>query len=103
MGKEILTFANIEKNKFYRNKTPIFLKDVGIEKILVCNKISFGKKTINTLLVTCIIILKLMFKICSKEMIYTTREFFLLVVVYLVFICLFVYSNSTFSTKNGFF
>ena len=28
MGKEILTFGNIEfeKNKFYRNKTPIFLK-----------------------------------------------------------------------------
>ena len=26
MGKEILTFGNIEneKNKFYRNKTPIF-------------------------------------------------------------------------------
>ena len=47
MGKEILTFRNIEieKNKFYRNKTPIFLKDVDIEKVLVSNKISFGEKS----------------------------------------------------------
>ena len=36
-GKEILTFDNIEieRNKFYRNKTPVFLKDVDIEKVLV--------------------------------------------------------------------
>ena len=46
MGKEILTFGDIvvEKNKFYRNKTPIFLKDVDIEKVLVSNKISVGEK-----------------------------------------------------------
>ena len=46
MGKEILTFRDIEieKNKFYRNKTPIFLKDVDIEKVLISNKISFGEK-----------------------------------------------------------
>ena len=45
-SKEILTFRNIEveKNKFYRNKTHIFLKDVDIEKVLVSNKISFGEK-----------------------------------------------------------
>ena len=45
MGKEILTFGNIEikKNKFYRNKS-IFFKDEDIEKILVSNKISFGEK-----------------------------------------------------------
>ena len=30
----------------------IFLKDVDIEKVLISNKISFGEKTINTLLVT---------------------------------------------------
>ena len=43
MGKEILMFGDIEieKNNFYRNKTPIFLKDVDIEKVLVCNKICF--------------------------------------------------------------
>ena len=43
MGKVILTFE-IEKNKFYCNKTPIFLGDVDIEKILVSNNISFGEK-----------------------------------------------------------
>ena len=34
----------IEKNRFYRNKTPIFLKDVDTEKVLVSNKISFCEK-----------------------------------------------------------
>ena len=45
MGKEILTFGNIEikKNKFYHNKS-IFFKDEDIEKILVSNKISFREK-----------------------------------------------------------
>ena len=30
MSKEILTFGNIEieKNKFYRHESPIFLKDI---------------------------------------------------------------------------
>ena len=34
MGKEILTFGNIEieKSQFFRHKTPIFLEDVDIEK-----------------------------------------------------------------------
>ena len=46
MGKEVLTFGNIEieKNKFYRHKTPIFFGNVDIEKVLVSNKISFGEK-----------------------------------------------------------
>ena len=46
MGKEVLTFGDIEieKNKFYSNKTPTFLKDANIEKVLVSNKISFGEK-----------------------------------------------------------
>ena len=46
MGKEILTFDNIEiqKNKFYRYKSPIFKKDVDIEKVLVSHKISSGGK-----------------------------------------------------------
>ena len=34
----------IKKNKFCRNKTPIFVKHVNIEKLLVSNKISFGEK-----------------------------------------------------------
>ena len=47
-GKEILRFGyiGIQKNKFYRNKTPIYKKDGGIEEVLVSDKISFGKRTI---------------------------------------------------------
>ena len=61
MGKEILTFEDfkIEKNKLCRHKTPIFMEDVDFEKVLVSNKISFGGKNINTLLVTCIMLIKL--------------------------------------------
>ena len=61
MGKEILMFGDIkiEKSKAYHHNTPIFLKDVDIEKVLVSNKISFSEKTIITLLVTCIMIVKL--------------------------------------------
>ena len=46
MGKEFLTFEDIEieKNKFYHHKTPIFLGDVDIEKVLASNKISLGEK-----------------------------------------------------------
>ena len=35
MGKQILRFGDIEieRKQFYRNKTPIFLKDVDIEKV----------------------------------------------------------------------
>ena len=61
MGKETLTFGDIEikKNRFYRHKSPIFLKDVDIEKALVSNKVSAGEKNYKTLLVTCIMIAKL--------------------------------------------
>ena len=48
----------IEKNRFYHNKIPILLKDVDIDKLSVSNKISMVKK-INTLLVTCIMVIKL--------------------------------------------
>ena len=46
MGKEILMLGDIqiEKNKFYHHKSPIFLQDVDIEKILVSNKISSDEK-----------------------------------------------------------
>ena len=60
MGKEILAFGaiEIEKNKFYRHKSPIILKYEGIEKVLVSNKVSFGEKNIDTFLVTCMMIKK---------------------------------------------
>ena len=47
MGKEMITFDDIkiEKHKFLRYKSPIFLEDVDINNVLVSNKISFGDKT----------------------------------------------------------
>ena len=61
MGAEILTFGNseIEKSKFYHHKSPIFLGDVNTEKLLVSSKIFFGEKTITTLSVTCVMVIKL--------------------------------------------
>ena len=47
------------KNKFYQYKSPVHLRDIDIEKVLVSNKISFGEKNINTLLVTSLMIIKL--------------------------------------------
>ena len=61
MGKEILTFSNIEikKNKFDRRKSPVPLNNADVENVLVSNKIFWVKKTINTLLVACIMIITL--------------------------------------------
>ena len=49
MGKEILTFdkIEIEKNKFNRHKSPVPLRDLDIEKVLVSNKISLREKNYN--------------------------------------------------------
>ena len=46
MGKNILTFGNIEIEKkiFYLFKSPFLSKDVDIEKVLVSKKISSGEK-----------------------------------------------------------
>lgn len=46
MGKEIIIFGDIEleKHKFGRYKTPIFLEDVDIKRVLLFNKISSGEK-----------------------------------------------------------
>ena len=43
IGKEFLTFADIEiqKNKFYRHKSAIFLKDVYIEKYWYVTRLDF--------------------------------------------------------------
>ena len=52
MGKEILTFSDIEieKNKLYHYKSPIFLKDVDVKKVFVSSKISLVKKAVSTFL-----------------------------------------------------
>ena len=46
MSKEILAFEDIEidRNTFHCHESPVFLKDVDIEKVLVSNKISLVKK-----------------------------------------------------------
>ena len=57
-----LRFRDIEivKGKFYSYKSPLPLKDVDIEKVLVSSKISFCEKnTISTLLITCMMNIKL--------------------------------------------
>ena len=61
MGKKNLTFGDIEteKNKSYRHKNSIFLEGVDSAIVLVSHKIFSCTKTINTLLATCIMIIKL--------------------------------------------
>ena len=46
MSNEIITFGNIEteKHKFHQDKNPISIYDVDINKIIVSNKVPFGKK-----------------------------------------------------------
>ena len=51
-----MELLKLKKKFFYHNTTPNFLKNVDIDKVLVSNKISFGEKTLRTLLVTCIYI-----------------------------------------------
>ena len=45
MGKEVITFDNIEveKHKFHQHKSPISIWDVNINKIIVSSKVPFGK------------------------------------------------------------
>ena len=60
MDKEMLMFGNIEieNHKVYCYKSLIFLEDVDINKLLVSNNVPFSTKTINTVLVTCVMIIK---------------------------------------------
>ena len=46
MKKTIIKFGNtkIEKQKFYQHKRPISIENIDINKIVVSNKVSFGKK-----------------------------------------------------------
>ena len=52
MGKEIITFDDIEveKHKFYQHKSTIFTYDVNIDTILVSNNFPLIKKVLNILL-----------------------------------------------------
>ena len=61
MDKQIIMFADfgIEKHKFQRYKNLFFKKDVDVDNILLSNRLAIGEKTVNTLLVTCRMIMKL--------------------------------------------
>ena len=59
MGKRILGILKLKTEKFYRNKIPVLLRDVDIEKMLASNKIPLVEETISTLLVTCTMMIKL--------------------------------------------
>ena len=61
MDEEIVTFEDIEieKDKFYRYKSPIFLEDVDIENIVIFKKRSSNEKSNKYFLVTCMMIIKL--------------------------------------------
>ena len=65
MSKGILTLSYLETKvfKIYRNKTPIFVKDIDSEKLLVSNKIYLVKKTTSTLFKTCMMMKKLSYYI----------------------------------------
>ena len=59
MGKRILGILKLKTDKFYRNKIPVLLRDVDIEKMLASNKIPLVEETISTLLITCTMMIKL--------------------------------------------
>ena len=46
MDKKIVKFGDfeIEKQKFHQHKRPISIKNLDINKIVVSNKVSLGKK-----------------------------------------------------------
>ena len=49
MENAIINFSDIEieKQKFHQHKRPISIKIIDINKIVVSNKVSFGKKDLN--------------------------------------------------------
>ena len=51
MDEKVITFGDteIENQKFHYHKNPIFLYDADINKTIVYNKVSFGKKVLNIL------------------------------------------------------
>ena len=52
--EKIIKFGDIEiqKRKFHQHKGAISIKNIDINKIVVSNKVSFGKKDLNISLAT---------------------------------------------------
>ena len=48
MGEKSIKFGDIkiEKQKFHQYKRPISITNIDINKIIISNKISFGKKSV---------------------------------------------------------
>ena len=46
MGKKLIKFGNteIKKHTFHQHNSPISINNIDINKIVVSNKVSFGKK-----------------------------------------------------------
>ena len=46
MGKELITFDNIEvqKPKFHQHKSPTSIYDVNVDRIVLSSRVPFGKK-----------------------------------------------------------
>ena len=42
--EKIIKFGDIEIQKFHQHKGPISIKNINVNKIVVSNKVSFGKK-----------------------------------------------------------
>ena len=47
MEKIIIKFYHIEikKQKFHKHKRPVSINNIDIDKIVISNKVSFGKKS----------------------------------------------------------
>ena len=43
MDENIIKFDEVKKHKFHQHKNPTLIYDVDSNKILVSNKVSFGK------------------------------------------------------------
>ena len=46
MAKKIINFGNteVEKHKFHQSKSPIPIDNVDVNKLIISNKVSIGKK-----------------------------------------------------------
>ena len=46
MGKEVIKFGKVEvvKHKFHQHKCPILIYDGNVDRIVVSNRVPFGKK-----------------------------------------------------------
>ena len=56
---QCLAILKLKKNKFYHYKSPVPLRDIDIEKVLVSKKVFLAKKKLISTFITCIMMIKL--------------------------------------------